>query len=86
VTAVLSFEVNSLERLIERNRPPVEEEDEPAGNAQLGHLNRHGLMPKALDRQLAHDGRPVVSKRVAWEVLADAQRRGLHLRPTRERI
>ncbi len=75
-----------LEQLIERHRPPAADEGKPAGEAQLLQLNRYGLMPRAVERQLerdADDPKPwnhtVIRKITAWEVLAEAQRNGLRI-------
>lgn len=82
-----------VEELIQRHRPRVEQEQMPASPIQLEHLNGHGLLEIALARQddwnLEHEvsgGDVVVSRIVAWEVLADAQRRGVRIEPRRVKV
>lgn len=74
-----------LETLIWRHRPTKRREKDPAGSGQLELLNRYRLLMKAARLQLERDGRDVsevvdgdvvISKIVAWEVLAEAQRSG----------
>jgi hypothetical protein len=81
------------EELIERHRPPPGTEHRPCGSGQLYHLNTHRLLMTAVRRQLAAHGvdpvdiidvqELVITRIVAWEVLAEAQRNGLWLRPQR---
>lgn len=67
----------TVEERIEENKPPLHRANELAGGGQLRHLNYHSLTREALDRQKAKNGTEVVTKMTAWEVLADAQRRGI---------
>jgi hypothetical protein len=80
----------NLEELIQKHKPWPGSENQPCGSGQLFHLNEHGLIQEALERQVARDSEsedddrpPVISRIVAWEILAEAQRNGLRLRPQR---
>jgi hypothetical protein len=67
-----------LEAQIEKYRPKRPED--VASGGTLWHLNKHGLLPDALAREGNKEdehGNPVITKQVAWLVMADAQRRGI---------
>jgi hypothetical protein len=80
-----------VEALIEQHRPEPGTEDQPASGGHLHHLNLHGLLLDAVARQADKDGRGgalasserpvpvVVTRQTAWEVMADAQRRGVRI-------
>jgi hypothetical protein len=86
-----------LDDLITRHRPRPDRAQDPASADALWHLNCHGLILAAANRQLVLEGRPVaslldegaslvISKLAAWEVLAAAQRNGVRLSPRRRRL
>jgi hypothetical protein len=64
----------ALEAQIEKFRPK-KDVDQPARGGTLYHLNSKGLLPVAL--AVAEDAGSVITRQVAWEVMADAQRRGV---------
>lgn len=64
---------------INTHRPAGKNETEPAGGGQLRLLNKLELLLKAYVRQQTKDGTCVITKLTAWEILAEAQERGVNI-------
>jgi hypothetical protein len=69
-----------LEAEIRKHRPEPGTERLPASRQALAHVNDRGLLERALERQRQRndedevEGPVVITRLVAWEILADSRR------------